>query len=171
MLGHRGCRIGITYPEITEMQARAIFEAACELTKEGHKVIPEIMIPLAGHVNEIEIARGIIERVAKEVIEKHGVKLDYMIGTMIELPRAALTADEIALKTDFFFSTNDLTQTTFGSRDDAERNSYHYLMRRFYPAIPLRLLTLRGGRIRIGVERQVPVEPRDRHMRGTRRRS
>ena len=121
MLGHRGCRIGITYPEITEMQARAIFEAACELTEEGHKVMPEVMIPLAGHVNEIEIAREIIDRVAKEVIAKYGVKLNYMIGTMIELPRAALTADEIALKTDFFsFGTNDLTQTTFGfSRDDA----------------------------------------------------
>jgi pyruvate,orthophosphate dikinase len=164
MLGHRGCRIGITYPEITEMQARAIFEAACELTKEGHKVIPEIMIPLAGHVNEIEIARGIIERVAKEVIEKHGVKLDYMIGTMIELPRAALTADEIAQKTDFFsFGTNDLTQTTFGfSRDDAEAKFLpHYLDEKILPSNPFETIDIKGvgALVRIGVEKGKSQNP------------
>jgi pyruvate,orthophosphate dikinase len=164
MLGHRGCRIGITYPEITEMQARAIFEAACELTKEGRKVIPEVMIPLAGHVNEIAIAREIIERVAAEVIEKHGVKLDYMIGTMIELPRAALTADEIALKTDFFsFGTNDLTQTTFGfSRDDAESKFLpYYLDERVLPSNPFETIDLKGvgELIRIGVEKGRTANP------------
>lgn len=158
MLGHRGCRIGITYPEITEMQARAIFEAACELTEEGHKVMPEVMIPLAGHVNEIEIAREVIDRVAKEVIEKHGVTLDYMIGTMIELPRAALTADEIAEKTDFFsFGTNDLTQTTFGfSRDDAEGKFLpYYLDEKILPSNPFETIDVKGvgELVRIGVEK------------------
>lgn len=158
MLGHRGCRIGITYPEITEMQARAIFEAACDLTKKGHKVIPEVMIPLAGHVNEIEIAREVIDRVAKEVIEKHGVTLDYMIGTMIELPRAALTADEIAEKTDFFsFGTNDLTQTTFGfSRDDAEGKFLpYYLDEKILPSNPFETIDIKGvgELVRIGVEK------------------
>lgn len=130
MLGHRGCRLGITYPEITEMQARAIFEAACELTKEGYTIIPEVMIPVVGHVNEISIAREIVERVAKEVISSYGVKLDYKIGTMIELPRACMTADEIATQAEFFsFGTNDLTQTTFGfSRDDAEGKFLPYYL-------------------------------------------
>ncbi len=164
MLGHRGCRIGISYPEITEMQARAIFEAACELTKEGRKVIPEVMIPLAGHVNEIEIAREIIERVAKEVIDKHGVKLDYMVGTMIELPRAALTADEIAQKTDFFsFGTNDLTQTTFGfSRDDAEAKFLpHYLDAKILPSNPFETIDIKGvgELVRIGVEKGKSKNP------------
>lgn len=164
MLGHRGCRVGLTYPEITEMQARAIFEAACELTKEGHKVYPEVMIPLAGHVNEIEIAREVIERVAEEVIEKHGVKPDYMIGTMIELPRAALTADEIAEKTDFFsFGTNDLTQTTFGfSRDDAEAKFLpHYLNENILPANPFETIDVKGvgELIKIAVEKGKSANP------------
>jgi pyruvate,orthophosphate dikinase len=164
MLGHRGCRVGLTYPEITEMQARAIFEAACELTKEGHKVYPEVMIPLAGHVNEIDIAREVIERVAEEVIEKHGVKPDYMIGTMIELPRAALTADEIAEKTDFFsFGTNDLTQTTFGfSRDDAEAKFLpHYLNENILPANPFETIDVKGvgELIKIAVEKGKSANP------------
>jgi pyruvate,orthophosphate dikinase len=164
MLGHRGCRVGLTYPEITEMQARAIFEAACELTKEGHKVYPEVMIPLAGHVNEIDIAREVIERVAEEVIEKHGVKPDYMIGTMIELPRAALTADEIAEKTDFFsFGTNDLTQTTFGfSRDDAEGKFLpHYLNENILPANPFETIDVKGvgELIKIAVEKGKSANP------------
>ena len=164
MLGHRGCRVGLTYPEITEMQARAIFEAACELTKDGHKVYPEVMIPLAGHVNEIEIAREVIERVAEEVIEKHGVKPDYMIGTMIELPRAALTADEIAEKTDFFsFGTNDLTQTTFGfSRDDAEAKFLpHYLNENILPANPFETIDVKGvgELIKIAVEKGKSANP------------
>ncbi len=122
MLGLRGCRLGITFPEITEMQVRAIFEAACALTKEGVVVKPEIMIPLAGHVNELKVERDALEAEAKRVMEREGVSISYKFGTMIELPRAALTADEIAKHAEFFsFGTNDLTQTTFGySRDDAE---------------------------------------------------
>ncbi len=121
MLGHRGCRLGISHPEITEMQARAIFEAACEVTQKGIKVIPEVMIPLVGHVNELRAQREIVERVAKEVMAQTGSKIKYMVGTMIELPRAAITAHQIATAADFFsYGTNDLTQTVFGlSRDDA----------------------------------------------------
>jgi pyruvate,orthophosphate dikinase len=128
MLGHRGCRLGISYPEITEMQAQAIIEAACELRKEGMTVVPEIMIPLVGHINELKNQKAIIKRMADETIKKYGTKIEYMIGTMIELPRAAVTADEIATEAEFFsFGTNDLTQTTFGfSRDDVVKflNSY-----------------------------------------------
>lgn len=121
MLGHRGCRLGISHPEITEMQARAIFEAACAVAQKGVKVIPEVMIPLVGHVNELRAQREIVERVAKEVMAQTGTKIKYMVGTMIELPRAAITADQIATVADFFsYGTNDLTQTVFGlSRDDA----------------------------------------------------
>ncbi len=122
MLGHRGCRLGVAYPEITEMQARAIMEAAVDVAKRGIKVIPEVMIPLVGQARELELQRAIVDRVAKEVMEKAGIEVEYMVGTMIELPRASLTADEIAEHAQFFsFGTNDLTQTTFGmSRDDAE---------------------------------------------------
>ncbi|GLI37435.1 pyruvate, phosphate dikinase [Geobacter hydrogenophilus] len=122
MLGHRGCRLGLTFPEIYDMQVQAIMEAACELTKnEGFTIVPEIMIPLVGVVSELARLRENTVRVCEEVIARYGVKIDYLIGTMIELPRAALTADEIAREADFFsFGTNDLTQTTFGlSRDDA----------------------------------------------------
>jgi pyruvate,orthophosphate dikinase len=121
MLGHRGCRLGNTYPEITEMQARAIIEAACDLKKEGMDPKPEIMIPLIGTVQEYKMQEEIIRRVAEQVIEEKGVKVDYLVGTMIEIPRAALTANEIAAHAEFFsFGTNDLTQMTFGySRDDA----------------------------------------------------
>jgi pyruvate,orthophosphate dikinase len=120
MLGHRGVRLGITYPEITEMQARAIFEAACQLAKEGLKVTPEVMIPLVGHVKELRDQKIIVDRVAAEVMKQAGVKIKYLVGTMIEVPRGALTADEIAAEAQFFsFGTNDLTQMTFGfSRDD-----------------------------------------------------
>lgn len=122
MLGHRGCRLGLTFPEIYDMQVQAIMEAACELTKnEGFSIVPEIMIPLVGVVTELARLRENTVRVCEEVIAACGVKVDYLIGTMIELPRAALTADEIAREAEFFsFGTNDLTQTTFGlSRDDA----------------------------------------------------
>lgn len=122
MLGHRGCRLGITYPEIYEMQARAIFEAAVEASKKaGANVMPEIMIPLVSTRKELALMREVVEQAARDVFEEKGAKLDYIVGTMIELPRAALTADEIALSADFFsFGTNDLTQTTLGmSRDDA----------------------------------------------------
>ncbi|MEW6106130.1 MAG: pyruvate, phosphate dikinase [Bacillota bacterium] len=164
MLGHRGCRLGITYPEINEMQARAIFEAACELTKEGYKVFPEVMIPVVGHVREIEIAREVVERVAAETMEKHGVKLDYMVGTMIELPRAALTADEIAKEAQFFsFGTNDLTQTTFGfSRDDAEGKFLpYYLEHNILEQNPFEVLDRKGvgELIKIAVERGRRTRP------------
>ena len=121
MLGHRGCRLGITFPEIYKMQVRAILEAGCRLTKKGIKVYPEIMVPLVAHVNEFKIVREFILEVASEVLKKEAVDLKFKIGTMIELPRAALTADEIAREADFFsFGTNDLTQTGFGlSRDDS----------------------------------------------------
>lgn len=121
MLGHRGCRLGITYPEIYEMQTRAIMEAACELSKAKIKVIPEIMIPLVGHVNELKILRELVVKTAEEVIAKYKTKIAYKVGTMIELPRAAITSDEIAQYADFYsFGTNDLTQTVYGlSRDDA----------------------------------------------------
>jgi pyruvate,orthophosphate dikinase len=120
MLGHRGVRLGVTYPEITEMQTRAIIEAACRLAKEGIKCIPEIMIPLVGDVKELDDQKAIVDRVAKETIAKAGVKVTYLVGTMIEIPRGALTADEIAGSAEFFsFGTNDLTQLTYGfSRDD-----------------------------------------------------
>jgi pyruvate,orthophosphate dikinase len=120
MLGHRGVRLGITYPEITEMQTRAIMSAACQLAKEGHTVVPEIMIPLVGHVKELRDQKKIVDRVAAETIKEYGVKVKYLVGTMIEVPRGALTADEVATEAQFFsFGTNDLTQMTFGfSRDD-----------------------------------------------------
>ncbi len=123
MLGHRGCRLGITYPEIYDMQVQAIFEAACELAKEGLEVVPEVMIPLIGTAKELEILKENAVKVAEEVMEKAGVKLEYHVGTMIEIPRACLTADDIAATADFFsFGTNDLTQMGFGySRDDVAK--------------------------------------------------
>jgi len=123
MLGLRGCRLGITMPEITRMQARAIIEAACELAKEGTKIVPEIMIPLVGMVSEMKAQKDLVREVAAETMKRYGVKLSYLVGTMIELPRAAVTADRIAEEAEFFsFGTNDLTQTTFGfSRDDAAK--------------------------------------------------
>jgi pyruvate,orthophosphate dikinase len=129
MLGHRGCRLGITFPEIYEIQVRAIMEAACELTKQGVKVIPEIMIPLIAHVNELKVMRELVERVAQDVQSQYGVKVKYTVGTMIELPRAAITSDEIAQYADFYsFGTNDLTQTTYGlSRDDAGKFLPYYI--------------------------------------------
>ncbi len=129
MLGHRGCRLGITYPEITEMQARAIFEAAVDCTKKGIKVLPEVMIPLVATLKEMANQAAIVRRVAEEVFKEKGMKVEYMVGTMIELPRAALVADEIAKEAEFFsFGTNDLTQTTFGfSRDDVNKVLPTYL--------------------------------------------
>ncbi len=129
MLGHRGCRLGVSFPEIYEMQARAIFEAAIEIGKTGAAPVPEIMIPLVGIKRELDITRAQIEKVAKEVFAETGTSIEYSIGTMIELPRAALTADSIAEAADFFsFGTNDLTQTVFGlSRDDAGKFLPHYV--------------------------------------------
>jgi pyruvate,orthophosphate dikinase len=138
MLGHRGCRLGITYPEITEMQARAIFEAASDLAAEGHNIFPEIMIPLVGTKKELDLQAEVVRRVAGEVFKERGKKLGYSIGTMIEVPRAALTAGEIAETAEFFsFGTNDLTQTTFGlSRDDVPRVLAAYLSHDIYPIDP-----------------------------------
>jgi pyruvate,orthophosphate dikinase len=123
MLGHRGCRLGVTYPEIYEMQAQAIMEAACELAKQKVKVIPEIMIPLVGHVNELVAMKKVVVETAERLKKAYNVKVAYTVGTMIELPRACVTSDEIAEVADFYsFGTNDLTQTVYGlSRDDAGR--------------------------------------------------
>jgi pyruvate,orthophosphate dikinase len=139
MLGHRGCRLGITYPEIYNMQVRAIMEAACELVKnEGFSIIPEIMIPLIATVSELQVLRQNAVAICEEVIAQYGVKVEYLIGTMIELPRAALTADEIAQEAEFFsFGTNDLTQTTFGlSRDDAGKFLPFYVDHGILPEDP-----------------------------------
>jgi len=139
MLGHRGCRLGITYPEIYDMQVRAIMEAACELVKnEGYQIVPEIMIPLVGEVKELGILRANAVRVCEEVIAQYGVKVSYLIGTMIELPRAALTADQIAREAEFFsFGTNDLTQTTYGlSRDDSGKFLPFYVDKDIFPNDP-----------------------------------
>jgi pyruvate,orthophosphate dikinase len=147
MLGHRGCRLGITYPEITEMQARAIFEAAVQVAKKGKNVIPEVMIPLIGSVQELENQKAIVKRVAEEVLEKAGMTdLHYMIGTMIEIPRAALTADQVAKEAEFFsFGTNDLTQTTMGlSRDDYTKFSKDYQDKKIFKADPFAVLDQEG---------------------------
>lgn len=138
MLGFRGCRLGIMYPEITEMQARAIFEAAANVKKGGQEVFPEVMIPLVGNVKELADQEKIVRRVAIEVIEETGVKFDYLVGTMIEVPRGAITAGEIAKVAEFFsFGTNDLTQTTMGlSRDDSGRFLPEYVNREIYPVDP-----------------------------------
>jgi pyruvate,orthophosphate dikinase len=151
MLGLRGCRLGITRPEINEMQVRAIFEAACELKKEGYNPKPEVMIPLVGHVNELKVVREQLEAIAKKVMEEQGVTVDYKFGTMIEVPRAALTAGEIAEYAQFFsFGTNDLTQMTFGySRDDAEgKFLFVYLEKGILPNDPFQTLDIKGvGRL------------------------
>lgn len=146
MLGHRGCRLGITYPEISEMQARAIFEAAAELTKKRIKVFPEVMIPLAGSKTELANQRAIVERVAQEVKAETKVKFPYLIGTMIELPRACVVADKIAEEAEFFsFGTNDLTQTTFGfSRDDIGGFLPEYLDRNILESDPFQQLDQEG---------------------------
>ena len=156
MLGHRGCRLGIVFPEITKMQARAILEAACIVKKEKVAVKPEIMIPLVGHVNELANQEKVVRSVAAEVFKAQKVKVDYLVGTMIELPRAALTADEIATCAEFFsFGTNDLTQTTFGlSRDDAGKFLPEYVRREILPADPFEKLdqTGVGKLVKMGVD-------------------
>jgi pyruvate,orthophosphate dikinase len=164
MLGHRGCRLGIVYPEITEMQARAVFEAACALAKQGKKPRPEVMIPLVGDVKELELQRSIVDRTAAAVQEETGVKVEYLVGTMIEIPRAALTADRIAAAADFFsFGTNDLTQTTLGiSRDDAGKFLGDYLAKGIWPSDPFQKLDIEGvgSLIRIGVDKGRGVKPK-----------
>jgi pyruvate,orthophosphate dikinase len=146
MLGHRGCRLGVVYPEITEMQAQAILEAACEVKKEGVDVKPEIMIPLVSHVNELREQEKVVRNVAKKVFEKYGMEVDYLVGTMIEIPRAAITADEIAEVAEFFsFGTNDLTQTAFGlSRDDAGKFLPYYVEHKILTADPFQTVDQEG---------------------------
>ena len=146
MLGHRGCRLGIAYPEITEMQARAIIEAACQLNKEGLKVVPEIMIPLVGHVKEFQDQKAVVDRVAQDVIKEQGVKIKYLVGTMIEVPRGAVTAGDIAREAQFFsFGTNDLTQMTFGfSRDDAGKFLKIYQEKRILDGDPFASIDTTG---------------------------
>jgi pyruvate,orthophosphate dikinase len=164
MLGHRGCRLGISYPEIYEMQARAIFEGALLVAKEtGRAPVPEIMIPLVGVRKELEITRAQVEKVAKAVFAEAGRTIEYSVGTMIELPRAALTADAIALSADFFsFGTNDLTQTVFGlSRDDAGKFLPHYVEAGILPKDPFVSLDIDGvgAMVRIAVEKGRKTKP------------
>lgn len=156
MLGHRGCRLGITFPEITEMQARAIFEAACGLKKKGVDVKPEIMVPLIGTVQELALQKQIIVDTAEKVMAEKKQKVSYEVGTMIEVPRAALLADEIAVEAEFFsFGTNDLTQMTFGfSRDDAGSFLPEYIDKKILPADPFRVVDREG----VGMLMQMAVE-------------
>ena len=157
MLGHRGCRLGITFPEIYDMQVRAIMEAACEVAGEGLRVEPEIMIPLTGTVAEMKLTREMTDRVAQQVIAEAGKRVHYSVGTMIEVPRAALVADEIAEHAEFFsFGTNDLTQMTFGySRDDIGKFLPYYLEKKLLPSDPFAVLDQEGvgELVRIGIER------------------
>jgi pyruvate,orthophosphate dikinase len=163
MLGHRGCRLGITYPEISEMQARGIFEAAAELTKKKIKVFPEVMIPLVGSVNELAHQKAIVARVALEVQKEMKVKFPYLIGTMIEIPRACVVADKIAEQAEFFsFGTNDLTQTTFGfSRDDIGSFLPDYLKKNILPHDPFQMLDQEGvgELVAMGVEKGRSTKP------------
>ncbi len=163
MLGHRGCRLGIVFPEITAMQARAILEAAVEAKEEGAKVMPEIMIPLVGHVNELRAQRKVVEEVAQQVFKERNTTIDFLIGTMIELPRAAVTANQIAEVAQFFsFGTNDLTQTTMGiSRDDAGGFLPFYQEHGIYPANPFASIDPEGvgELVRIAVERGRQARP------------
>ena len=163
MLGHRGCRLGITFPEITAMQTRAILSAACELKKEGKNPMPEIMVPLIGILYEFKQQKDIIQRVAKEVFEEYGVEVEFEIGTMIEIPRAALTADRIATEAQYFsFGTNDLTQMTFGySRDDIASFLPVYLEKKILQVDPFQVLDQNGvGQlIKMAVEKGRAVRP------------
>jgi len=163
MLGHRGCRLGITYPEITEMQAQAIFEAAVQVAKDGVKVKPEVMIPLTATLKEMANQAAIVRRVADEVFKEKGKSVDYLVGTMIELPRAALVADEIAKEAEFFsFGTNDLTQTTFGfSRDDVNKVLPTYIAEGILKQDPFAVLDREGvGQlIRMATERGRKTRP------------
>lgn len=168
MMGHRGCRLAVSYPEIAEMQARAIIEAAIEVKKDkGFNIVPEIMIPLVGEIKELKYVKDVIVNTVKEVMEEKDVELEYKVGTMIEIPRAALTADEIAKEAEFFsFGTNDLTQMTFGfSRDDAAKFLSHYYEKKIYEQDPFGKLdqTGVGALIKIAVEKGKATRP-DIHL-------
>lgn len=164
MLGLRGCRLGIIYPEVTRMQVRAIFEAACELVNEGVEVQPEVMIPLISTTEEFRNQAALVREVAAQVMKEQGVELNYLVGTMIELPRAALMAGEIAAEADFFsFGTNDLTQTTLGlSRDDSARFLPIYVEKKIYPDDPFQTLDKEGvgALVKIAVERGRAANPK-----------
>ena len=139
MMGHRGCRLSVTYPEIAEMQTRAVIEAAIEVRQEtGLEIIPEIMIPLVGETRELAYVKSFVVETAKKVMEEKGMEIPYLVGTMIEIPRAALTADEVATEAEFFsFGTNDLTQMTFGfSRDDAGKFLEDYYKKQIFESDP-----------------------------------
>ncbi|HYU26253.1 MAG TPA: putative PEP-binding protein, partial [Thermoanaerobaculia bacterium] len=157
MLGHRGCRLGITFPEIYEMQVRAIFQAACDVKKEGIDVHPEVMIPLVGTVKELQITGEMTRRVAAETIKERGVEVPVVVGTMIEIPRAALIADQLGEIAEFFsFGTNDLTQMTFGySRDDAGSFLPEYVDKKILPKDPFESIDTVGvGQlVQMGTER------------------
>jgi pyruvate,orthophosphate dikinase len=146
MMGHRGCRLAVTYPEIAEMQTRAVIEAAIEVNKKGNNVIPEIMIPLICDVQELKFVKNIVVKTAEQILAENNVKMEYHVGTMIEIPRAALTADEIAREADFFsFGTNDLTQMTYGlSRDDAGKILDAYYQNKIFESDPTARLDLIG---------------------------
>ena len=163
MMGHRGVRLGVSYPEITEMQTRAIIEAACQLAKSGRRVVPEIMIPLVGHVRELRHQKAVVDRVAVDTMRAQGVKVKYLVGTMIEVPRGAMTADEIATEAQFFsFGTNDLTQMAFGfSRDDAGKFLRTYREHRILDRDPFASLDVDGvGQlIRLAVEKGRRARP------------
>ena len=177
MLGHRGCRLGIVYPEISEMQARAIFEAAAEVQKKGKKVRPEIMIPLVGFPRELKLQIEIVHRVAAEVAKEKKTKFNYLVGTMIEIPRAALVADEIAKDAEFFsFGTNDLTQTTLGmSRDDSGSFLPAYAELDIVPNNPFASIDQKGRGATDGNHArpgpQDAPEDQARHLRRARRRT
>jgi len=151
MLGHRGCRLAVTYPEIAEMQTRAVIEAAIEVTQEdGIEIVPEIMIPLVGEPKELEYVKAVVDTTAKQVMEERGVTLTYQVGTMIEVPRAALVADKIAKSAEFFsFGTNDLSQMTFGfSRDDAGKFLDDYYKKKIFEFDPFARVDQEGvGRL------------------------
>jgi pyruvate,orthophosphate dikinase len=163
MLGHRGVRLGITHPDIYEMQTEAIFRAAAKLIKRGKNPYPKVMIPLVAHVNEMARMREMVDRVAKRVMEEEGVEVKYQVGTMIEIPRAALTADEVAREAQFFsFGTNDLTQMTFGfSRDDVAKFIGEYIEKKILPDDPFATLDTRGvgELVKIATERGKATRP------------
>ena len=164
MMGHRGCRLAVSYPEIAEMQTRAVIEAALDVkANKGYDIVPEIMIPLVGEIKELKYVKDVVVKTAEAVMEERGIKIDYHVGTMIEIPRAALTADEIAKEADFFsFGTNDLTQMTFGfSRDDAAKFLGSYYDKKIYEQDPFAKLdqTGVGQLVKIAAEKGRATRP------------
>ena len=164
MMGHRGCRLSVSYPEIAEMQTRAVIEAAINVNKaKGLNIVPEIMIPLVGEIKELKYVKDIVVKTADKIMEEKGIKLEYMVGTMIEIPRAALTADEIAKEAEFFsFGTNDLTQMTFGfSRDDSAAFLNDYYDKQIYESDPFARIDENGvGQlVKIAVEKGKKIRP------------